>query len=55
MLHERRIMQVPVNYRPRQHGVSKYTNLGRLPITFFDLLGFCWYRSRLLAAKTPAS
>jgi dolichol-phosphate mannosyltransferase len=55
MLHERRIMQVPVNYRPRQHGVSKYTNLGRLPTTLFDLLGFCWYRSRLLAAKTPAS
>ena len=55
MLHERRIMQVPVNYRPRQHGVSKYTNLGRLPITLFDLLGFCWYRSRLLAAKVPAS
>lgn len=55
MLHERRIVQVPVNYRPRQHGVSKYTNLGRLPITLFDLLGFCWYRSRLLAAKVPAS
>lgn len=55
MLHERRIVQVPVNYRPRQHGVSKYTNLGRLPITLFDLLGFCWYRSRLLAAKAPVS
>jgi dolichol-phosphate mannosyltransferase len=55
MLHGRRIAQVPVNYRPRQHGVSKYSNLGRLPATLFDLLGFCWYRSRLLAEKKPAS
>jgi dolichol-phosphate mannosyltransferase len=51
MLHGRRITQVPVNYRPRQHGVSKYSNLGRLPATLFDLLGFCWYRSRLLIKK----
>jgi dolichol-phosphate mannosyltransferase len=55
MLHDRRIAQVPVSYRARQHGVSKYTNLGRLPATLFDLLGFCWYRSRLLAAKPPVS
>ena len=54
-LHERRIVQVPVNYRPRQHGGSKYTNLGRLPVTLFDLLGFYWYRNRLLAAKTSVS
>ena len=51
MLHGRRITQMPVHYRPRQHGVSKYSNLGRLPATLFDLLGFCWYRSRLLVQK----
>ena len=55
MLHDRRIVEVPVNHRSRQHGVSKYTNLGRLPTALCDLLGFCWYRSRLLAAKTPES
>jgi dolichol-phosphate mannosyltransferase len=55
MLHDRRIAEVPVNHRSRQHGASKYTNLGRLPSTLFDLFGFYWYRRRLLAAKTPAS
>jgi dolichol-phosphate mannosyltransferase len=40
--------QVPVDHRHRQHGVSKYTNLKRLPKTTFDLLGFAWYRSRML-------
>jgi dolichol-phosphate mannosyltransferase len=54
LLHGRRIREVPVNHRPRQHGVSKYTNLKRLPKTLFDLLGFYWYRTRLLADKPPA-
>ena len=47
-LHGRTIEQVPVDHRHRQHGQSKYTNLKRLPRTTFDLLGFAWYRSRLL-------
>jgi len=50
-LHERRIAQVAVKSRPRQHGTSKYTNLRRLPGTLFDLVGFHWYRRRLLNAK----
>ncbi len=54
LLHGRRIREVPVNHRPRQHGVSKYTNLKRLPKTMFDLLGFYWYRTRLLTEKPPA-
>ena len=54
LLHGRRIREVPVNHRPRQHGVSKYTNLKRLPKTMFDLLGFYWYRTRLLTDKPPA-
>ncbi len=55
--HGRTIEQIPVDHRPRQHGVSKYTNLKRLPKTTFDLIGFAWYRSRLLreppVAETP--
>ena len=49
-LHGRTIEQVAVDHRARQHGASKYTNLKRLPRTFFDLVGFAWYRSRILAA-----
>ncbi len=47
-LRGRSIEQLPVDHRPRQHGVSKYTNLKRLPRTTFDLIGFLWYRSRVL-------
>lgn len=48
-LHGRSLEQVPVDHRPRSHGVSKYTNLKRLPRTTFDLIGFLWYRQRLLS------
>ena len=51
-LHGRRVTELPVDHRPRQHGASKYTNLKRLPRTIFDLIGFCWYRSRLLRPAT---
>ena len=44
----RTIEQLPVDHRPRTHGTSKYTNLKRLPRTAFDLVGFMWYRSRIL-------
>jgi dolichol-phosphate mannosyltransferase len=44
----RTIDQIPVDHRPRTHGASKYTNLKRLPRTAFDLIGFLWYRSRVL-------
>lgn len=47
-LHGRSIEQVPVGHRPRQHGISKYTNLKRLPRTIRDLAGFAWYRNRLV-------
>ncbi len=47
-LHGRTIRELPVDHRPRRHGASKYTNLKRLPRTVFDLIGFCWYRSRRL-------
>lgn len=47
-LYARKIEQVPVNHRARRHGTSKYTNLKRLPTTVLDLIGFWWYRKRLI-------
>lgn len=35
-----------VNHRHRQHGVSKYTNLGRLAVSIADLRGVMWLRRR---------
>jgi dolichol-phosphate mannosyltransferase len=37
---------VPVNHRPRAHGSSKYTNLGRLLVSVNDLLGVRWLQRR---------
>jgi dolichol-phosphate mannosyltransferase len=36
----------PVGHRPRQAGRSKYTNLGRLCVSFSDLSGVMWLASR---------
>ena len=47
-LNGRSITEVPVNHRARTRGVSKYTNLRRLPGTIRDLVGFAWYRARYL-------
>ena len=40
------IAQIPVNHRPRQKGASKYTNLGRLKETVWDLLAVRWMKRR---------
>ena len=37
---------VPVTNRPRQAGVSKYSNLGRAVAGFFDLMGVIWLMRR---------
>ena len=42
----RRIVEVPVNHRPRQHGTTKYTNLGRARRGFYDLIGVRWLLGR---------
>jgi dolichol-phosphate mannosyltransferase len=47
-LNGRTMTELAVDHRPRTRGTSKYTNLQRLPRTVFDLIGFAWYRSRLL-------
>lgn len=36
----------PVGHRPRTHGRSKYTNLGRLAVGFRDILGVMWLNDR---------
>ena len=41
---------VPVNHRPRLHGVSKYTNLGRLFVSLDDILGVRWLQRRARSA-----
>lgn len=37
---------VPVDNRPRLHGESKYSNLGRAAAGFFDLMGVIWLMRR---------
>ena len=41
-----RIVQIPVNHRPRSAGTSKYTNWRRLQKTVRDLRGVIWLKSR---------
>ncbi|MEE9347634.1 MAG: glycosyltransferase family 2 protein [Robiginitomaculum sp.] len=41
---------MPVNHRAREHGVSKYTNFGRLIVSIADLRGVIWLRKR---ARNP--
>jgi dolichol-phosphate mannosyltransferase len=40
------IRQVPVNHRPRVAGTSKYTNIGRLRETIWDLYAVRWMQKR---------
>ena len=37
---------LPVSHRAREHGRSKYTNLGRLKVSLADLRGVRWLQSR---------
>ena len=41
---------LPVSHRPRLHGQSKYTNIGRLAVAIRDLLGVMWLNDR---ARSP--
>lgn len=54
-LNGRLIKEVAVDHRPRTMGVSKYTNMKRLPRTIFDLFGFIWYRKRHLQTLPSAA
>ncbi len=37
---------LPVGHRPRAHGQSKYTNIGRLMVAIRDLMGVFWLNGR---------
>lgn len=45
-----RTLSVPVNHRPRQHGQSKYDNLGRALVGISDLCGVLWLLRRRTCA-----
>ena len=40
------VAYAPVNHRPRLTGTSKYTNFGRMLVSFHDLLGVRWLQRR---------
>ena len=40
------VVFVPVTHRPRAHGTSKYTNIGRLMVAIRDLSGVLWLLGR---------
>ncbi|KTD50682.1 glycosyl transferase, group 2 family protein [Legionella quinlivanii] len=41
-----RLVNVPVNHRPRRHGVSKYGVMNRLFVGIYDLVGVRWLLKR---------
>jgi dolichol-phosphate mannosyltransferase len=43
-----RVLEVPVNHRPRRHGGSKYGVWDRAVVAFADLLAVRWMKSRIL-------
>ncbi len=45
-----RVLSVPVNHRPRAHGVSKYGVWNRLWVGITDLLGVMWLTRRSIKA-----
>lgn len=46
-----RVKEVPVNHRPRAHGVTKYNIFNRSFNTIADMLAVCWMRKRCLNYK----
>jgi dolichol-phosphate mannosyltransferase len=46
-----RVVSVPVNHRPRRHGLSKYGFHNRLWVGIVDLLGVLWLQRRICRAQ----
>ena len=40
------VLEFDVNHRPRLEGKSNYTNLGRLLVGIYDILGVIWLLKR---------
>lgn len=47
-IHGYKVIEMPINHRPREAGVSKYGVGNRLWVGLFDIIGLCWYRRRFL-------
>ncbi|WP_035917846.1 glycosyltransferase family 2 protein [Legionella fairfieldensis] len=41
-----KLINLPVNHRPRQHGISKYGVMNRLFVGIYDLIGVRWLLKR---------
>jgi dolichol-phosphate mannosyltransferase len=46
-----KVVEVPVNHRPRRHGISKYTFGGRAVRATIDMFGVRWLLSRQLRIR----
>ena len=42
-----KVLELDVNHRKRIVGTSNYTNIGRLLVGLFDVLGVIWLRNRM--------
>lgn len=49
------VISLPVNDRPRQAGISKYSNLTRALVGFYDLFGVTWLRRRTKIPEIEAA
>ena len=47
------VKEVPVNHRPRTHGVSKYNNLHRALVGLVDTFGVRWLQARFRGHAEP--
>ncbi|NJB68397.1 glycosyltransferase involved in cell wall biosynthesis [Desulfobaculum xiamenense] len=41
-----KVVEIPVNHRPRRHGESKYGTWDRLVASSYDLFAVCWMQKR---------
>jgi glycosyltransferase involved in cell wall biosynthesis len=46
IIHGFKVKQIPVNHRPRLHGVAKYGVWNRIFVGIHDMLAIHWYRKR---------
>ncbi|KTD24784.1 glycosyl transferase, group 2 family protein [Legionella lansingensis] len=50
-----RLINLPVNHRPRRHGVSKYGIMNRLFVGIYDLIGVRWLLKRPCAPEVSTN
>ncbi len=47
-----RVIEIPVNHRPRKHGKTKYGINNRLWVGIIDTFAVCWMRSRMVYPRS---